>query len=210
MNHLPFKSTTCPRWLLPGDPKRAEKIADEYLTFRHDLGQSREFNAYVGTYRGTLVGVCSTGIGPASLAIAVEDLIAMGATEFVRVGTCGSLTDDVKIGQVCVATGAVRADGTSEKYVGLEFPAVPDAHLTSRLAGDHYGFTYSSCAFHREPKSYPGAISVEMEAATLFVIASLYGVRAACVCAVVDDSTGWATGEPGIHEAILSALEAVA
>lgn len=210
--HLPFDQAIATRWLLPGAPERVERIAKR-LDYVKDLGSSREFTACEGIYEGTHVGVCSTGIGPASTAICVEDLVASGAKVLVRVGTCGSLVDDVKAGDVCVATGAVRADGTGEAYAPLGFPAVPDLVATTLLARNtkvaHRGVTFSSSAFHREPSSYVGAKFVEMEAATLFVVALLKGVAAGCVLACVDDKDGWVDDEPGIDDAIEVALEAI-
>ena len=82
---------------------------------------------------GETVTVCSTGIGGPSTAIAVEELAACGATTFIRVGTCGGISLDVRAGDVVIATGAVRQDGTSHEYAPPEFPAVTSANVLFAL-----------------------------------------------------------------------------
>lgn len=113
--HLHIKAGDVGRYaILPGDPKRVEKIA-AYLDDAVLIADSREYVTYTGMLEGEKVSVVSTGIGGPSAAIAVEELFKCGCTTFLRMGTCGGIALDVKGGDVVVATGAVRAEGTSRE-----------------------------------------------------------------------------------------------
>lgn len=210
--HLPVELINAHRWLLPGDPDRVDLIA-ERLAGIHDRGQAREFRIIEGFYNDVPVGVCSTGVGGPSTAIVVEELATLGATHMIRVGTTGAIDPSLAIGDLCVATGAVRHDGTSDRYLPPEYPAVPDPELTHALIveGARPGVCVSSSAFYREDQAYPEfALNVEMEAATLFIVALTRGVKAASVCAVSDVvGKNMLQYEAGIDGAILAALEAV-
>ena len=118
--------------ILPGDPGRCASIA-AYFDNPKQIAYNREFNLYTGTLLGEPVSVCSTGIGGPSAAIAMEELYACGADTFVRTGTCGGIALDVQSGDLVIATGAVRQEGTSREYAPLEFPAVPDYEVLSAL-----------------------------------------------------------------------------
>ena len=118
--------------ILPGDPGRCASIAalfdDAAL-----VSQNREYTIYTGTLLGEKVSVCSTGIGGPSAAIAMEELVAVGADTFIRVGTCGGIDLEVQSGDIVVATGAVRMEGTSREYAPIEFPAVADLDIACAL-----------------------------------------------------------------------------
>lgn len=111
--------------ILPGDPKRCAKIA-QYLDDAKLMADSREFVTYTGSLDGVPVSVTSTGIGGPSAAIALEELVKSGADTFVRVGTCGGIQAEVRSGDLVIATGAVRMEGTSREYAPIEYPAVAD------------------------------------------------------------------------------------
>ena len=111
--------------ILPGDPKRCEKIA-AYFDNPEKVGDRREFVTYTGFLNGEKVSVTSTGIGGPSAAIALEELTKLGAHTFVRVGTCGGIDTNVKSGDIVIAQAAIRAEGTSKEYAPIEFPAVAD------------------------------------------------------------------------------------
>ena len=117
---------------LPGDPGRCESIAAHFDNPVH-IGMNREYNIYTGTLLGQKVSVCSTGIGGPSAAIAMEELVAVGADTFIRVGTCGGIELNVRSGDIVVATGAVRMEGTSREYAPIEFPAVSDFDIALAL-----------------------------------------------------------------------------
>jgi len=186
---------------LPGDPGRCEAIAAHFDNPVH-VGCNREYNIYTGTLLGEKVSVCSTGIGGPSAAIAMEELAAIGADTFIRVGTTGGIDLQVQPGDVVVATGAVRFEHTSLEYAPLEFPAVADFDVTAALkaASEELGYRthtgivqckdsfYGQHAPENSPVSYDllqkweswkrlGVKSSEMESAALFVVASARGVR---------------------------------
>ena len=186
---------------LPGDPGRCEAIASYFDDPVH-IGMNREYNIYTGYLLGEKVSVCSTGIGGPSAAIAMEELAAIGADTFIRIGTCGGIDMDVLPGDVVVATGAVRYEHTSMEYAPIEFPAVPDFDVAAALkaAGESLGYRiqtgvvqckdsfYGQHAPQKSPVSYDllqrwesykrlGVKASEMESAALFVVAAALGVR---------------------------------
>src|SRR5438067_9130447 len=120
--------------LLPGDPGRVESIA-KLLDRSKLVARNREFTTYTGELDGRTVSVCSTGIGSPSTGIAVEELAAVGARLFIRVGTTGSIQRDVGFGDLVVATGAVRDEGTTPAYVPLSYPAIGDYQLVHEMLG---------------------------------------------------------------------------
>ena len=118
--------------LLPGDPARTDKIA-QYFDNPQLVAFNREYKTWTGTLNGVKVSVMSTGMGGPSTAIGLEELYKIGADTFIRVGTCGGIDLDVKAGDLVIASGAIRKEGTSREYTPIEFPAVADFHLTSIL-----------------------------------------------------------------------------
>ncbi len=195
--------------LLPGDPGRCEKIAAYFDSPAHVMS-NREYTTWTGTLLGEKVSVCSTGIGGPSAVIAMEELKAIGADTFVRVGTCGGIKLDVKSNDVVVATGAIRMEGASREYAPIEFPAVADYEVLTALvdaakAGDycwHAGVVQCKDSFYgqhspeRMPVSYEllnkweawkrlGVLASEMESAALFTCAAALGVRCGSVFHVV-------------------------
>jgi uridine phosphorylase len=187
--------------ILPGDPGRCEKIA-AYFDDAVEVAYNREYKTYTGTLLGERVSVCSTGIGGPSASIAMEELKAIGADTFIRVGTCGGIRLDVQSDDIVVATGAIRMEGTSREYAPIEFPAVPDFGVTQALVEAckalgkpfHVGVVQCKDSFYgqhspaRMPVSYElqskweawkrlGTVGSEMESAALFVVAAHLGVR---------------------------------
>ena len=187
--------------ILPGDPGRCEAIAKLFDDPVH-VGMNREYNIWTGTLLGEKVSVCSTGIGGPSAAIAMEELVNIGADTFIRVGTCGGIHLDVKPGDVVVATGAIRYDHTSMEYAPIEYPAVPNFDVTYALktAGEELGMNihtgvvqckdsfYGQHSPEKSPVYYEllqkweswkrlGVKASEMESAALFVVADALGVR---------------------------------
>ncbi len=195
--------------LLPGDPGRCEHIAS-FLDDSELVAHNREFVTYTGTLCGERVSVCSTGIGGPSTAIAVEELAACGAHTFLRVGTCGGIDLAVMGGDLVVATGAVRQEGTTLHYMPLEYPAVADFDVVDALrlgaqstgANVHVGVVQSKDSFYgqHEPDRMPvapeleykwnawkkaGVLCSEMESAALFVVSAVLGLRAGALFAVL-------------------------
>ena len=118
--------------ILPGDPKRCEKIA-KYFDNPELIADRREYTTYTGYLNGKKVSVTSTGIGGPSASIALEELVKCGAKYFIRVGTCGGMDLDVKSGDLVIATGAIRMEGTTKEYAPIEYPAVADFDITNAL-----------------------------------------------------------------------------
>lgn len=118
--------------IMPGDPKRCAKIA-KYFDNAELIADSREYVTYTGYLDGVKVSVTSTGIGGPSAAIALEELVKCGADTFIRVGTCGGMDINVKGGDMVIATGSIRMEGTTKEYVPIEFPAVANLDIVNSL-----------------------------------------------------------------------------
>ncbi|TXT57380.1 MAG: Uridine phosphorylase [Candidatus Thorarchaeota archaeon] len=220
--------------LLPGDPKRAKAIAERFFDNPELIADKREYLSYKGTYQGLPVAVCSTGIGCPSAAIAIEELIHVGCHTFIRVGTAGAINNSLTAGDLVIITGSVRDDGTSKQYVPVEFPAIANPLVVSKLEQaakkytDRYflGIGHSKDAFYSE---YPdkvadpdttekkwemmrnsGVLATEMEAATLFVIGHLRGVRVGSICVIVGEpieKEAKIIGKPDLGPLIHTALD---
>ena len=187
--------------ILPGDPGRCKAIAQYFDDPVHVI-TNREYETWTGTLLGEKVSVVSTGIGGPSAAIAMEELVNIGADTFIRVGTCGGIKLEVQSGDVVVATGAVRMDGTSKEYAPIEWPAVADYQVVNALVQAcrgmgktwHAGVVQCKDSFYgqhspdRMPVSYElehkweawkrlGVLASEMEGATLFTVAAVRNVR---------------------------------
>ena len=182
--------------LIPGDPKRAEKIA-AFFDESKKVAEYRGFVTYTGNVNGIGISACSTGIGCPSAAIAVEELSRIGAETFIRVGTTGALQNEIKTGDIVIATSAVRADGTSRSYAPIELPAVADFNVTSALVNAahklrqkvHFGPVLTSDAFYGDLDnlrlwSKYNVLSVEMESSTLFTLANVKKLKAGSILAV--------------------------
>lgn len=187
--------------ILPGDPGRCEKIA-KYFDDAKFVASNREYTTYTGTLLGEKVSVCSTGIGGPSASIAMEELVAIGADTFIRVGTCGGINLDVKSNDVVIASGAIRYEHTSTEYAPIEYPAVSNYTVLNALVESakkldknyHVGVVQCKDSFygqhspHRSPVSYEltnkweawkklGVLASEMESAALFVVSDALKVR---------------------------------
>lgn len=195
--------------ILPGDPGRCKAIA-QYFDNPVYVRSNREYEIWNGTLLDEPVSVVSTGIGGPSAAIAMEELANLGAHTFVRVGTCGGIALQVQSGDIVVATGAVRMEGTSREYAPLEWPAVPDFQVACALtqAAENLGKTwyagvvqckdsfYGQHSPGRMPVSWEleqkweawkrlGVLASEMESAALFAVAAARGVRCGSVFHVI-------------------------
>ena len=128
--------------ILPGDPKRCQKIAAHFEDAKL-MADSREFVTYTGYLDGEKVSVTSTGIGGPSASIAMQELVACGADTFLRVGTCGGMDLNVKGGDIVIATGAIRMEGTSKEYAPIEFPAVADLDIVNAMVASAKDLGYN-------------------------------------------------------------------
>jgi DeoD family purine-nucleoside phosphorylase len=211
-----------PLVLLPGDPNRATRIAARFdggLERARRVNDNRALYGYTGTWKGHPVSVQTTGMGTPSLSIVVEELLRLGATRLVRIGTCGGIGRGIATGDMVVATAAVPADGSTRTYLnGEPYAPAADFGLTRALVDaareraiePHVGLvaTIDVFSLYNPDQSYTarwrerGVLAFEMEAAALFYLASRAtasggDVRAACVLTVVDT-----TPEEGTSEAI--------
>lgn len=195
------------RVLAVGDPSRADLIARELLEDAELVNANRGFNTYTGLFEGVRVSVATHGIGGPSAAIVVEELAMLGAKLIVRLGTCGGLVGEVRVGGTVVALGAAYPlGGTVGMYAGgLCYPAVADPEVALELRRAlleegldvWMGLVASSDAFHAEEENLPvwsslGMIAVEMECATVFSVARLRGLKVGAALLVIDNL---ATGE---------------
>jgi uridine phosphorylase len=208
--------------LLPGDPARVKVIASLWEE-SHKVAENRQYVTYTGKVSGVDISTTSTGIGSPSTAIAVEELARCGADTFIRVGTCGGYRKDQEIGDIAIATGAVRWEGTTRQYVPIEYPAISAPEVVMALveaaerikANYHVGITksgdslYAGMAFGGYQQSWmksieadfkrSNVICAEMEASTIFTLANLFRLRAGAVCSIIDLVVTENTQQPG-HE----------
>lgn len=224
--------------ILPGDPKRCAKIAAHFDN-PVLVADSREYVTYTGTLDGIKVSVTSTGIGGPSAAIAIDELAKCGAHTFIRVGTCGGMQEEVMGGDIVIATGAVRMEGTSREFAPIEYPAVADFNVTNALVSaagkigvrNHVGVVQCKDSFFGQhepgimPVSYElenkwqawirmGCLASEMESAALFIAGSFLRVRVGSCFLVVANQERAKKGLPNkqAHDtelAISVAVEAI-
>ena len=223
--------------ILPGDPGRCEKIAS-LLDDARLMAVNREFTTYTGMLDGVRVSVSSTGIGGPSASIAMEELYRCGARTFIRIGTCGGMQTDIMGGDLVIASGAIRMEGTSKEYAPIEYPAVADISVVNALmqAAEnlkypyHVGVVECKDSFYgqHEPEKKPvgyellnkwdawikcGALASEMESAAMYIVGSTLRVRVGTVLLVVANQERAKAGlsNPQAHDterAIEAAVEA--
>jgi uridine phosphorylase len=212
--------------LYPGDPARTAVIA-KLLDGAREVAFSREYRTFTGTLAGVPVSAISSGMGGPSVAVGMEELRELGVHTFLRVGTCGATQPEVKMGDLVIASGAVRTEGTGDGYVPKEFPAVADHEVVTALlesarelgAPHHLGITRAVDALYSDlvPDSMPngphlrqeldmwaraGVLANDMESSTLFVVASVRRLRAGSVLLCVDE-----VGAGEIHHLDPSSME---
>jgi uridine phosphorylase len=222
--------------LVPGDPDRVPKIVSHWDSAR-EVSSHREFRSFTGEYKRVPISALSSGIGPACMAIAVNEASSVGVTSFIRVGSTGAIQRGIACGDLVISSAAVRLDRTSDCYVMPEYPAVANYEVllalieaAERLGVFNYrvGVTATTADFYagqgrREREGFSrgaddlvetlregGVLSFDMETATLFTLAGLCGLRAGSVCAVYANRvTGEVEPGRGEEEAIRVANEAV-
>ncbi len=224
--------------ILPGDPKRCKKIA-AYFEDPVQIADHREFTTFTGTLDGVKVSATSTGIGGPSASIAMEELKMCGADTFIRVGTAGGMDLDVQAGDVVIANGAIRMEGTSKEYAPIEWPAVADFDVTTALVKaavdlgfrHHVGVVECKDAFYgqHKPEDLPngaellrkwdawlkmGCKASEMESAALFTVGAYLRVRVGAVLFIMSNQERVKQGlsndiEHDTDKAIRTAIEAI-
>ncbi len=223
--------------ILPGDPKRCEKIA-KYFDNPKLIADSREYVTYTGTLDGVPVSVTSTGIGGPSASIAMMELSKIGADTFIRVGTCGGMQLDVVGGDIVIANGAIRMEGTSREFAPIEYPAVADYEVTSAIleaskktmekGKAHIGVVECKDSFYgqHDPDSMPvnyelnnkwnawlkmGCLASEMESAALFITGQFLRARVGSLFLVMANQEREKAGleNPVAHDTELAIKTAV-
>jgi uridine phosphorylase len=225
----------CRKWqvnpsvLIPGDLDRADYIANNFFHNSEIISENKEYRIYNGEYSGKSIAVCPTGIGAVSSAVILEELIETGAKHFIRVGTCGALSGDLKPGDIVIATGAVRGEGTSKEYIDVRFPAVADFSVVGALASaakekavpfnegiirTHDAFYIESPLAHGNYKekiniwSKAGVYAIENESATLFVIGALKHVKVGSILVVAGNLATSTKPDPEkVKESVNKAIE---
>ena len=197
------KGDYAPITLVPGDPKRARFIAENYLQDVRQVNSVRGADGFTGTFNGIPISVQAVGMGVPSAAIYYTELIRFyGVQTLIRVGSCGGLSESVELGDIICATGA----GTDSAAIqtlnnGLMLPAVPSWDLLSsamsvaeeKEIAVRPGPVFTSDLFYGPSTKIfgelgaRGILGVEMEVAGLFTIAALEGVKALALLTVSDD-----------------------
>jgi uridine phosphorylase len=187
------RGSISPYVLTVGDPDRAVDVGRR-LEGGRELGRYREYVTWQGSWRGVDVTVTSHGVGGPGAAVAFEELILGGAKTIIRLGTAGSALDDIKSGDLLIATGAVRLDGVSHQLAPIEYPAISDPAVTQALidaAEAHHEVRFGTGIVMTKAAFYPGVLAddlavwskvplvgYEMELAALLIVAALRRVRA--------------------------------
>lgn len=224
--------------LLPGDPDRVNEIGTLLDDFTI-LASNREFRTGRGRYRGIDLLVTSTGIGGPSTEIAVAELLGLGVGTLIRVGGCGAIQPQIAPGDYIIPTASVRLGGASVQYARPEYPAAAHHEVILALiqaaaqAGrrPHVGVGATTATYYegQQRTALPerplhrstdllaelqalGVLNLEMEAETLFTLASIYGVRSGAILAVHGNraTDAWMTEfAPALLGACRMALESV-
>lgn len=235
--HIACKPGDIARYvLLPGDPARVKRIAEGWDEAKK-VSEHREFVTYTGRYKRAEISCTSTGIGGPAAAIAMEELLRIGADTFIRVGTTGALRKEIAVGDVIITSASVRFDGTTSQYVWGGYPASSSYEVILALieAAElnrvryHVGITASADSFYTgqgrpgfrsympswsrsiiEDAKQANVLNFEMESSTLLTLANIYGVRAGSVCAVIANrETDEFLQDAGVEDAIKVANESV-
>ena len=203
--------------LLPGDPGRVEELARAIGQNAKPLTSHREYTSWLTYVCDTPVLIMSTGMGGPSVAMGLEELAQLGVKNFIRVGTTGSIQEDLNIGDVVINKASVRLEGTSSHFAPIEFPASADIDITLALRNaarelgipHKVGINVSSDTFWSGQERYDsftgyvlrrfqgsikewqklGITNFEMENAALFTVANVFGLRAGSVCGVIAKRT---------------------
>ena len=213
--HILLKDGELPELVITcGDPGRA-KFISSFLDDSVELAFNREYRSFRGKYKGIEIGVISHGIGGAGSAICFNELAEIGVKKIIRVGTCGSLCDSLKQGDIIVCEAAVRSDGVTPKLLPIEIPAISDLDVLNSLW--KYGVEYNSkdikiirsivvsdSLFYPGPMdvdysiySKVGICGIEMEFSTLFVMGMINKIKCGGICVVDGNPQKWDEGDYG-------------
>lgn len=223
------KGDVAPHVLLPGDPDRAQYIAERFLEAPQRYTDYRRMDGYTGTYRGTRVSVQSTGMGCPSAAIMIEELVTLGAQNLLRIGTCGTIRDGIALGDLIVVTGACALNSSTTALVGVEgyapvanyeLVAAADVAARSRGIRRHMGIVATMDLFYDpreelvEKLGKYGVLALEMEASVVLTIGARPGLRGGCLLTVSDLIASLTRATPeairaGVDEMVEVALDSL-
>jgi purine-nucleoside phosphorylase len=188
--------------LLPGDPMRAQFAANEFLSDVACYNRVRGMLGFTGIWKGVRVSIQGTGMGIPSLSIYVSELLRdFGARTLIRIGSCGSFQESVKLRDLVIAMTASTDSGANRlRFNGMDYAPCADYGLlaaactlaTERGYRFHAGGIVSSDTFYQDdPDAWKywaefGALAVEMEANGLYTLAARAKARALAVCTVSD------------------------
>ena len=193
-----------PAVLLPGDPKRAQWIAETFLEDATCYTEVRGMLGFTGTWRGHRVSVQGSGMGQPSMAIYVNEMFReYDVASIIRVGSCGGLSETVAIRDVVIASGACTDSSMNRiTFEGLDYAPVADfgllrAAVEAAEAGDqeaavHVGLIFSGDSFYASRPELMtrfvehGVLGIEMEASGLYTLAARYGRKALAISTVSD------------------------
>ncbi len=186
--------------ILPGDPGRVLRVA-KFLDSYKEISFNREYRVVTGKYKNVPITICSTGIGGPSTAIAMEELISLGAKNFIRLGSCGANQKHIRIGDLIISDSVIREDHTCLDYVSIKYPAIADPDLLEIIKNQakclkysyHCGLTVTIDGLYsprtEEIKSYWQKFNIlaqDMEASTVLTLARIKQVKAGVVLLVVN------------------------
>ena len=191
--------------LMPGDPLRAQFIAENFLDDVRQVTDVRNMFGFTGTYQGKPISIMGSGMGVPSMSIYAKELITdYGVRNLIRVGTCGAISQDIRLRDVIIAMGASTDSGVNRlRLNGYDFAALADFGLlekavaSARKAGIdvRVGNIFTSDLFYSPDTTLMstlekmGVLAVDMEAAGLYGVAAEFGARALTVLTVSDHIT---------------------
>ena len=214
------KEDVSPYMLLVGNPQRAEKMS-KLLENPKLVNEYRHLYVFTGIYKDVRMTIATTGMGAPSTAIVAEELANLGGRVFIRVGSAGGIDPKLNVGDVVIATGSVRDDGTTPNYLRMSFPAVADFDVLKTMIevgkeikpNVSYGVVISQDAFYvpyteEEMEKFvkSGVKAVEMESGCVFIVSQYRGVKAGAVFAL-DGNVALKSVKPAGHEKLFDEAE---
>lgn len=198
--HIKCKKDDVSEWIImPGDPQRIDLITTNWDT-KNEVSYNREHRTVRGTYKDVDVTSTSSGMGCPSTAIAIEELANIGAKGIIRIGTCGGLLKEMRSGDLVIPIAAMKSDGTTKEYVGMDYPAVAEIDVVNALVqvakkkGVRFfvGINRTHDAFYESTENFVkladiGAsrlVSSEMECSSVFLVSDLRGLKAGAILVV--------------------------
>ena len=216
--------------LMPGDPLRAKYIAEHFLEDARQVTGVRNMFGFTGTYNGKSVSIMGSGMGIPSMSIYARELIvSYGVKNLIRIGTCGGISQDIKIRDVIFAQGASTDSNVNRARVrGYDFAAIADFGLlenginSARKLGIEakVGNVFTTDTFYQADDTFYkeldklGIMAVDMETAGMYGVAAEYGAKAMALFTVSDHViTGEATPaeerQSTFNEMVKIALESI-